>query len=221
MNRCSNEIFQFTWNPVVGCKRKCPYCAAWADYKKPFPEARWEDPVFIADRLETPKFRKKPANVLVCSVGDLFGDWVAEDKIQKVVDVIRHCRQHWFFLLTKNPKRYLNFEFPKNVWLGSTIEDASLLDERASSLLSSDCKGHRWISYEPLLSDMPYIPEVDWIVIGSPRNPMAPFPDRIWIKNIVTKASGMGIPVYLKNSIFWETELKQLPEPIFKQEPKS
>ena len=53
---------------------------------------------------------------------DLFGDWVKGHQIRHIIYITTLYPQHRFLFLTKNPKRYREFEFPKNCWLGATID---------------------------------------------------------------------------------------------------
>ena len=115
-----------TWNPVVGCLHGCVYC--WARrYAERLSKMGVEPyairgfkPTFIPERLE----RKFPRNsfVFVSDMGDLFGDWVPGEWIEKVLEVIRMRPHTYFLLLTKNPKRYLSFNLPVNTVAGATIE---------------------------------------------------------------------------------------------------
>ncbi len=115
-----------TWNPVVGCLHACIYC--WAkDYAiklagmgvQPY-KGRGFAPTLAAWRLDK-KF-SKGSFVFVCDMGDLFGDWVPKDWILKVLDVVAKNPETDFLFLTKNPKRYLEFNFGDNVILGATVE---------------------------------------------------------------------------------------------------
>jgi len=128
-NPQSSRMFNFvtlTWNPVVGCKHLCKYC--WARklaLTKLVNSHRYKDgfkPKLIEKELQR-KFRKNEL-VFVSDMGDLFGDWVPKDWIKKVLECIKNNPQTIFLLLTKNPKRYLEFvdEFPPNCILGITIE---------------------------------------------------------------------------------------------------
>ena len=60
--------------------------------------------------------------VFVVDMGDLFGYWVDDEWIQRVIEHVSKFPKTEFLFLTKNPRRYLSFDFPKNAWLGATIE---------------------------------------------------------------------------------------------------
>jgi len=125
----SSRMFNFvtlTWNPVVGCKHLCKYC--WARrlaLTKLANSPRYRNgfrPKLIREELRR-KFREGEL-VFVSDMGELFGEWVPKNWIQKVLECIKRNPKTLFLLLTKNPKRYLEFieEIPQNCILGITIE---------------------------------------------------------------------------------------------------
>ncbi len=116
-----------TWNPVIGCLHNCLYC--WARRYaarlskmgvEPY-ASRGFQPTFIAERLRR-RFSKN-SFIFVSDMGDLFGEWVPDRWISRVLDKVRMTPQTLFLLLTKNPQRYLELgDLPDNVVLGATIE---------------------------------------------------------------------------------------------------
>jgi protein gp37 len=117
-----------TWNPVIGCNHQCTYCWAVRLARRlasmgvePYLSNVFR-PTFLPQRLNK-RFRRG-STVFVCDMGDLFGEWVPEEWIRNIVDVIRVQPYVRFMFLTKNPSRYLQFEkeFPMNVVLAATIE---------------------------------------------------------------------------------------------------
>ncbi|MEM0090563.1 MAG: DUF5131 family protein [Nitrososphaerota archaeon] len=117
-----------TWNPVIGCNHQCAYCWAVRLARKlasmgvePYSSNGFR-PTLLPQRLNK-RFRRG-STVFVCDMGDLFGDWVPEEWIRSIIDVVRGQPHVRFMFLTKNPNRYLRFgnEFPMNVVLAATIE---------------------------------------------------------------------------------------------------
>ncbi|PUA31236.1 MAG: hypothetical protein B9J98_07210 [Candidatus Terraquivivens tikiterensis] len=117
-----------TWNPVIGCNHGCVYCWARRLARRlasmgvePYASYAFR-PTFLPNRLK--KRFKKGSMVFVCDMGDLFGEWVPEEWIRSVLDVVRRQPQACFMFLTKNPGRYLRLEnlFPENALLAATIE---------------------------------------------------------------------------------------------------
>lgn len=118
-------IVSETWNPVTGCLHDCTYC--WARklaLTKLRNSLRYRDG--FKPRLNIEEFKKsfKGGVVFVSDMGDLWGEWVPDDWIRRVLSHIRKFPNTWFLFLTKNPQRYLDFmdEIPANAILGATIE---------------------------------------------------------------------------------------------------
>ncbi len=117
-----------TWNPVIGCNHQCIYCWAIRLAKRlasmgvePYLSNIFK-PTFLPQKLKR-RFRRG-STVFVCDMGDLFGEWVPEEWIRSIIDVIGRWTYTRFMFLTKNPNRYLQFEddFSANVVLAATIE---------------------------------------------------------------------------------------------------
>lgn len=114
-----------TWNPVVGCLHNCTYC--WA---RRLAETKLKDVERYRDGF-VPTLVEKELNkrfhrefVFVSDMGDLFGEWVPEEWITKVIDAIKQSPTSNFLFLTKNPGKYLKYveRYPENLVLGATIE---------------------------------------------------------------------------------------------------
>jgi protein gp37 len=118
------DIITANWNPVKGCLHDCSYCWAkrYADRLKN--TAKYADgfkPALCKQELNK-KFKYK--FVFAVDMGDLFGEWVPSEWIQKVIDATKQSPTSNFLFLTKNPERYYEFldSLPGNVVLGATIE---------------------------------------------------------------------------------------------------
>lgn len=122
------DVVTMTWSPYKGCRHGCYNGGRWAfrlatgklkgtpKYKDGF------EPGFFPKALKR-KFRAG-SFVFVCDMGDLFGEWVPAEWIQKVIDATAKPKnlKSKFLFLTKNPARYHEFVFPPNAFLGATIE---------------------------------------------------------------------------------------------------
>lgn len=65
-----------------------------------------EAKVFLDERVLLEMLRwRKPRRIFVCSMTDLFGDWVPDEWIDRVFAVMALAPQHQFQVLTKRPKR--------------------------------------------------------------------------------------------------------------------
>lgn len=123
---------------------------------------------------------RKPRVVFVCSMTDLFGEFVQGDWINRIFAVMALCPQHTFIVLTKRsaamqafasagasainvqrdaddllarrrPQVPVTIDWPlRNVWLGVSIEDRRRGLERTFHLASTPAAVRFW-SVEPLL----------------------------------------------------------------------
>jgi len=173
MTRMFKEV-TVTWNPVVGCLHGCVYC--WARrlargrLKKLYGDFR---PRFFPERL---KKVPKSGLVFVCDMGDLFGDWVHSEVIGQVIEVTIDHPNVTFLSLTKNPRRYHEFDFPDNVILGATIEttegtgrisSAPMPAMRAGAMMTLK-HDRKFVAIEPILNfDLPRF--VRWIKDIDPK----------------------------------------------------
>lgn len=201
------EWTDYTWNPVTGCKHGCPYCYARKISNRFYGNF---EPTFHPERLKEPYNLKKPSKIFVVSMGDLFGDWVPITWIKEVIKVAEQNPQHTFQFLTKNPFRYTNFNFPKNCWLGTTVNTKDD-EKRIPELNSMSGINKTFISFEPLLGEINYPPICSWIIIGAQTNPEIQ-PKKEWVQKLIDEAWKRNIPVFLKDNLNWEEKIKQFPE---------
>jgi protein gp37 len=177
MNKTKIEWADYTWNPVTGCKHGCPYCYARKTAENPFYRRAFPykfEPHFYPERLNEPIKVKKPQTIFVCSMADLFGEWVPDMWIELIFAEIQKAKQHTYIFLTKNPKRYLKIPgtyFSKNLWFGATVTGMS--DTQRICDLQKLPFGNKFVSFEPLLEytgdiDLKYIRQV---IIGAQTNP--------------------------------------------------
>ena len=189
---------------------------------KTYPYPFGFDPTFHRYRLGEPQRMKKPSNIFVCSMADLFGDWVPDEWIQEVFKDCQAAPQHRYLFLTKNPERYdvLSYYLPWNVdygdpvnssnmWFGFTAENQIAFDERADK---QDFYVHSsynsFVSLEPLqsridLDGLSRIYGIGWVIVGAETGSRKDkiIPAREWVENIVNACRESGVPVFLKNSL--------------------
>jgi len=157
------EWAKWTWNPVTGCLHGCGYCYA-RDIANRF--TGHFNPEFHEERLTAPFHTKIPEkrkdepgihNVFVCSMADLFGEWVPIEWIQQTLDSIKRSPQWTYLFLTKNPERYLekNIQFPDNCWVGATADTRQRMDTAIKVFSELEHEGRKpkvtFVSCEPLL----------------------------------------------------------------------
>ena len=139
-------------------------------------------------RLKEPQDTKMPQNIFVCSMADLFGDWVPDEWIQAVFDACAKADRHRYLFLTKNPQRYIELEkagrLPKtdNMWYGTTITDGD------TPYFFYD-KVHTFVSIEPILGNF------------SSQHSKDRQPAQQEIDNIIRCAGAGNVPVFMKDSL--------------------
>ena len=229
MKKTKIEWCDSTWNPVTGCLHGCEYCYARAMAKR-FPAVypNGFEPMFYKDRLN--QFDNcKGRNIFVCSMGDLFGDFIPDEWIEKVLDKCAQNQQHNYLFLTKNPFRYeklhISGQFPKlsNVWYGFSMTDNSC------EQCWVDNQYNTFISVEPLLENlnqnmMKYLDITNWVIIGAEtgRRKNKVIPKKEWIDKIVKHCHGSNVPVFMKNSLIpiigEENMLREFPTRLQRKE---
>lgn len=168
--------------------------------------------------------KKKGRTIFVCSMADLFGEWVPDEWIEEVFEALHNAPQHNYLFLTKNPKRYLRTKLPldDNLWYGTSVCRKG--DMAKCRYLPFGRK--KFISIEPILEDLelidsPIINYVDWIIIGAEtgRRKDKVVPERKWIEDIVNECRKVDIPVFMKSSlldIWGEPLIQEFPKELSK-----
>lgn len=187
-----------TWNPITGCSpcsEGCLNC-----YAKRLAEGRLrgrygypaDNPFQVTvhhERLiDIQKLRDKPHTIFVCSMGDLFHEDVEFLQLWEIFQRMRYelafFQQHKFIILTKRPKRMLDFwnwhkeetgKYPNeykqqigddlhtdwthkiypNIWPGVSVENQERADERLPWLFRIHA-AVRIVSAEPLLGPIDF-----------------------------------------------------------------
>jgi protein gp37 len=207
MNKTKIEWADMTWNPVTGCLHGCPYCYARKTAENPFYRKAFPykfEPHFYPKRLNEPEKMKKPQTIFVCSMADLFGEWVSDLWIELIFAEIQRAKQHTYIFLTKNPKRYLKIPgtyFSKNLWFGATV--TGMDDTQRICDLQKLPFGNKFVSFEPLLEyiadlDLAYIRQV---FIGAQTNPSVEVTPRMVQPIGRACQDAHNIPIFCKDSM--------------------
>jgi protein gp37 len=179
MNRTTIDwpSLAYSWNPIVGCAYGCPYCYAKKlnDRFKIIPD--WTKPMFFPERLKDPLKVKKPSTIFVGSMCDIFSKGVEDEWVQSIISVAKACPQHTFMFLTKKPEHYIKYTFTRNCMLGTTVDHKDHYKRLDSMFPLSDRK---FISIEPILSDMPFdLSQFEVVIVGADKKP-----ERFWVDSI-------------------------------------
>lgn len=191
MNKTKIEWCDYTWNPIVGCRRGCDYCYARKIAQRFNMIPDWNSPVFFKERMGDPHKIKKPSIIFVGSMCDLIADVSNQDEraiVKDIIDVVAENPMHRFMFLTKKPQNYSMFFFPPNAMLGTSIERRSAnTTERLSALQSLSTEAKKYISFEPLMGDVNfhtnYYFDIDLVIIGAMTGRVL-IPKREWFDNI-------------------------------------
>lgn len=234
MKKTKIEWCDSTWNPVTGCLHGCDYCYARRIATRfgrqtdipdsitlvdiPVPILGKDGkvtaypcgfkPTFYRYRLQQPERWTKGRTIFVCSMADLFGDWVPDQWIEEVFAACERAPQHRYLFLTKNPKRYIRLaeagKLPAkdNMWYGTT---ATTPDEE----FFWGGAWHTFVSIEPILRD--YTGEIEkmcdtfaqWVIIGAETGNRAGkvVPEPGWITEIIKTCIENNISVFMKDSL--------------------
>lgn len=237
MKKTKIEWCDSTWNPVTGCLHGCEYCYARrvANRFKPFDMfydcVRHElpnsiktickdgkericaypygfEPTLHKYRLDEPQRWTKPRTIFVCSMADLFGEWVPDEWIEDVFSACEKAPQHRYLFLTKNPQRYIDLAMAgklpakDNMWYGTT---ATTPDEP----FFYGGAWHTFVSIEPILRD--YGGEIQhmcdtfaqWVIVGAETGNRKGkvIPQKSWIDAITKTCIESSINLFMKDSL--------------------
>jgi protein gp37 len=213
------EWTEATWNPTTGCDRissGCDHCYALTLAKrlKAMGSPRYQldgDPrtsgpgfgvQMHEDALDLPRKWSTPRVVFVNSMSDLFHARVTTDFIRRVFAVMEATPRHTYQVLTKRPRRVARLAdtlpWPKNVWMGVSIEDDSVA-WRADQLRLVPA-AVRFISAEPLLGplDALDLSGIEWLIAGGESGPSCRSMDRTWVEDLRLKCSDVDVAFFFK-----------------------
>ena len=176
-------------------------------------------PTFHRYKLDDPQKWKKPRTIFVCSMADMFGEWVPDEWIREVFEACESAPQHRYLFLTKNPKRYMELKLdgklPKQHWYGTSVTRKKDRDFFAPGY-------NTFVSIEPILESFSnekhaaYRQSIQpWVILGAEtgnrKNKIVP--KKEWITELVDYYSMFG---YTK--FFMKDSLRGLMGDDFRQE---
>jgi protein gp37 len=235
------EYADESWNPFSGClvedcavkerKGKC-----WAEkmaqrlkgrcgYDKidPFkPSYHGEETKNLGyktvKKINIPRHWKKPRRIDCCFMGDI--SFASEDVLDQILETIRLTQHHRYYILTKNPKALLKIQWPKNAWVGVTINRNK--DLYRVDLLKRIRAKIRYLSIEPLYEKLDpdrlyqYFTDetgfIRWIIIGAQTKPELQ-PKTDWVDSILELNDHYSkIPIFMKNNLKYEPKRFEFPK---------
>jgi len=249
-----------TWNPIIGCSKVsegCKNCYAEKmagrlanmnneNYSKVVlinrslsPDNKkmslfsqiWNRKTHLIEKaLEKPFHWRKPRMIFVCSMGDLFHESVPFEWIDRVMEVIKHCHQHTFQILTKRPARMYEYFAQKDVysmmpnfWLGVSAENQKQANKRIP-ILNDIHAEVKFVSLEPLLSKIDLNKALghtlkhhagglknclNWVIVGGESGPKARPMHPDWVHDIRIQCEIAGVPFFFKQWGEWRESVNK------------
>lgn len=141
----------------------CRFCYSEVQINKRFgtglpfkPGHRKDVDIYLDEKMLTAPLKWRGSKmVFVCSMTDLFADFVKTEWIDRMFAVMRASPQHTYQVLTKRAKRMAEYASAlptplPNVWMGVSVEHQDAANERIPHLLATPA-AVRFVSAEPLL----------------------------------------------------------------------
>jgi protein gp37 len=236
----SIEWTHHTFNPWWGCSkvseacRNC-YAEAWSKRtgsnlwgqsaeRRFFSDRHWNEPMQWHQEAERLRMRKR---VFCASMADILED--REDLIpwrNRLWELIHDTPWLDWLLLTKRPQNLGKMNpwgsaWPRNLWLGTTVENQRIAEERIPILLRYPVTV-RFVSCEPLLASINLIQwlknckdkdlhvssedknnRIDWVIVGGESGHKARPIDPYWVRNIRDQCLATSIPFHFKQWGTW------------------
>ncbi len=240
------EWTHHTFNPWWGCAKVSPACqhcyaetlanrfggAIWGPKaeRRFFGEAHWREPVRWNEEAKAKRTRYR---VFCASMSDVFEDRpdLVEERTRLWRLVERTDHLDWL-LLTKRPQnaRRLapwNESWPKNIWLGASVENQEWADKRLPLLLAVPAR-IRFLSCEPLLGPLDLKAHVKrggihWIIAGGESGPGARPMNPEWVRVLRDFCAKQSIAFHFKQWGRWapanRSQLKQAQYPFERSGP--
>lgn len=226
LNKTKGNMYSFithTWNPIKGkCFHDCIYCymKKWKGKKKSEIYASGKPP-----RLDEKEFKADLGSgnyIFVVSGTDMWGDWIPENRISRILAYNRLFPENTYLYQTKNTGRfhYYQSQFPEKTILCTTVETNCFYEkimgntilpyERLQALmfLKENHNYKTMITIEPILKFHDYFIELikmcnpDFINIGADsqgHNLPEPAPEKV--KELIIALREAGYKVHLKSNL--------------------
>ncbi|MDD3230485.1 MAG: DUF5131 family protein [Oscillospiraceae bacterium] len=169
------------------------------------------EPTFHKYRLPMPTQKKKPANIFVCSMADLFGSWVPDDWIEEVFKACEAAPWHNYLFLTKNPRRYTELveksilRSGANFWYGTTVtkpDTEFFWHDQMNTFISIEPIQAPFEALDGTESECCGIHKADWVIVGAETGNQKgkTTPEQDWIVDIAAACLKTDTPLLMKHS---------------------
>ena len=124
LNKSKGDMYSWashTWNPLAGeCSHDCLYCYVHDLKRFPALATKYSGAPRLVER-ELKTNLGEGNFIFVGSATDMFAASVPGELISRI---LAHCKKfdNTYLFQSKNPARFLDFDFPMNTYLGTTLE---------------------------------------------------------------------------------------------------
>lgn len=224
------EWTHHTFNPWWGCAKVSPACEncyaeQWAKRvgqqlwgkratRRFFGDVHWKEPLAWNEQA---RLTRKRHRVFCASMADVF---------EKRAELDVHRERLWklilstpsldWLLLTKRPENiagmvpWENVPWPRNVWLGTTVENQQFAEVRLPHLLRH-AAAVRFLSCEPLLGAIDLtkwfssagLYPIDWVIAGGESGPGARPMHPDWANTLLKQCGDARVPFHFKQWGHW------------------
>jgi protein gp37 len=152
--------------------------------------------------VELPLTWKKPRNIFVNSMSDLFHKAVPVEFILRIFDVMRRADWHQYQLLTKRSERLLELDqqlvWLPHIWMGVSVEDQDHVYRIDHLRQTHACT--KFLSVEPLLGPLSNLDlsGIDWVIVGGESGPGARPMKPTWVTSIRDQCRRAQVPFFFK-----------------------
>jgi protein gp37 len=165
------------------------------------------DLLLVPEKLDAPLRWRRPRQVFVNSMSDLFHEKVEETYIIRVAETMMTATQHTYQVLTKRSARMRDLLNSKlgfaahasHIWWGVSVEDRKYGVPRIEHLREADV-AVRFVSAEPLLGDIGDINlnDIDWVIVGGESGAQARQFDLDWARAIAEQCKRQHVACFIK-----------------------
>lgn len=155
------------------------------------------------DRLNKEWLNGMPRIIFLNDMCDTFSKGLPEDWFAEALPILAKY-PHIFLVLSKWPKRFAAFsqkyELPPNVCAGTSVTSQDTVF-RIKDLLKVRGGSFKWVSFEPLWSDIKYpdyVKQIDWAIFGGESGRDAQECNVDWIRNGVNFCQQNNITPFVK-----------------------
>lgn len=200
-----------TINPVIGCKKGCPYCYAERLNKRFNFIPNWREPQFFPQRLKQLN-SNTPKTIFMDSMSDI--GWWEKEWGYEVFKAMSRNKQHAYIFLTKKQKYPSGFH---QIWSLRDMEyprsrrDRQYIYIGHSVTRQSECEFEAYwdfLSVEPILEpiDLKALEHhlyIQAVIIGAETGNRKEkvIPKKEWIDDIVKCCDKANVKVFMKESL--------------------